>query len=207
MIYCITGDLLYLDAVASTAVVDCGGVGYFLTLTSSAVAALPSPNEDGGVRVRLYTYMNVKEDGVDLFGFATEEERSMFCLLITVSGVGPKAAISILSLMSPEKFASAVIAGDQKAISKAPGIGTKTAARLVLELKEKLSKLYSAERASDSSDAPTADIPASDRGDAVAALSVLGYSNQEIDWALARVGDAVGTENIIKAALANLMKQ
>ena len=131
----------------------------------------------------------------------------MFCLLITVSGVGPKAAISILSLMSPEKFASAVIAGNQKAISKAPGIGTKTAARLVLELKEKLSKLYSAERASDSSDAPTADIPASDRGDAVAALSVLGYSNQEIDWALARVGDAVGTENIIKAALANLMKQ
>lgn len=207
MIYCITGDLIYLDASQSAAVVECAGVGYRLTLTSSALASLPSPKENGGTRVRLFTYMNVKEDAIELFGFATEEERSMFCLLITVSGVGPKAAVSILSLMRPDKFAAAVLSGDQKAISKAPGIGAKTAARLVLELKEKLARLYQISPDSDIADAPADSLSASDRNDAVSALSVLGYSSQEIDWALARISGASGTEEIIKAALANLLKK
>ena len=201
MFYSVTGNII--KTFASATAVECSGVAFKINTSLNTLKKIGSE----GNKVTLYTYLSVREDALDLFGFYDEDELECFKLLISVSGVGPKAAISILSLMSPEKFASAVIAGDQKAISKAPGIGTKTAARLVLELKEKLSKLYSAERASDSSDAPTADIPASDRGDAVAALSVLGYSNQEIDWALARVGDAVGTENIIKAALANLMKQ
>lgn len=209
MIYCLTGDLIYSDVVNCTAVVECGGVGYCVTATASAISKLPPPNEDGGVKVRLFTYMNINsnDNSIDLFGFATEEELSMFKRLITVSGVGPKAAISILSVMSPEKLASAVLSEDQKAISKAPGIGSKTAARIILELKDKLGKLYSAGSGGEGSEAVSAQALNSDQmKDAADALLVLGYSQSEVTHVLSRVNGVSGTENIIRAALTLLMK-
>lgn len=207
MIYCITGELLYSDAISCTAVVDCGGIGYCITLTAAAFAQLPPPCESGGVRVRLFTYMNVKDDGVELFGFASEEELTMFKRLITVSGVGPKAAISVLSIMSPEKLASAVLAGDTKAISKAPNIGAKTAARIILELKDKLSKLYSVSSADDGVEpASTAPESSLEFKDAADALLVLGYSQSEVSSVLSKLGGTSGTENIIRKALTLLLK-
>ena len=211
MIYCLTGDLLYSDAVNCTAVIDCRGVGYSVTATTTAMGKLPPPNADGGVRVRMFTYMNINgnDNSIELFGFANEEELAMFKRLIDVQGVGPKAALAILSTMTPDKLAAAVIAGDQKAISKAPGIGAKTAARLILELKDKLAKLYSATASADDpaevvSSASTAD--SEEMRDAAEALLFLGYSQNEITKALSKVGDVHGTENIIRAALARLTK-
>lgn len=211
MIYCITGDLLYSDIVNCTAVVDCGGVGYCITATQSAMSTLPSPNENGGVRVRLFTYMNINgnDNSIELYGFASEEELAMFKRLIDVQGVGPKAALAILSVMSPEKLAAAILSGDQKAISKAPGIGAKTAARLILELKDKLAKLYSVTGQSDSGEnevAPAADPDSSEMKDAADALLVLGYSQSEISKVLPKITGVTGTENIIRRALTLLMK-
>lgn len=210
MIYCLTGDLLYSDAVNCTAVINCGGVGYSVTATATAMGKLPPPNPEGGVRVRIFTYMNINgnDNSIELYGFANEEELAMFRRLIDVQGVGPKAALAILSTMTPEKLAAAVIAGDQKAISKAPGIGAKTAARLILELKDKLSKLYSVSAAEESSEIITAAATADsdEMRDAADALVFLGYSQSEITKALSKVGDVHGTENIIRAALARLTK-
>lgn len=211
MIYCLTGDLLYSDAVNCTAVIDCGGVGYSLTATTTAMGKLPPPNPEGGVRVRMFTYLNINgnDNSIELYGFAGEEELAMFKRLIDVQGVGPKAALAILSTMTPDKLAAAVIAEDQKAISKAPGIGSKTAARLILELKDKLSKLYSADPTADSAEvvkAAAAGTDSEEMKDAADALIFLGYSQSEITKALAKVGDVHGTENIIRAALAKLTK-
>ncbi|MBE6708740.1 MAG: Holliday junction branch migration protein RuvA [Ruminococcaceae bacterium] len=211
MIYCITGDLLYSDVVNCTAVVDCGGVGYCITATATAMSKLPSPNENGGIKVRLFTYMNVNgnDNKIELFGFANEEELAMFKRLIDVQGVGPKAALAILSVMTPEKLATAILSGDQKAISKAPGIGAKTAARLILELKDKLAKLYSVQgSAGDDPDtgAISVGVNSSDMQDAADALAVLGYSHSEITQALSKISGISGTENIIRRALTILMK-
>ena len=125
MFYYISGNLACLTQ--DYAVVDAGGVGYKLTVSQTTAEALPRP-VDGTRKVKLYTYLSVKEDGVDLYGFADESELYSFKLLLSVSGVGPKAAMSILSLLSPEKFALAVCTEDRKTISKANGIGPKTAA-------------------------------------------------------------------------------
>lgn len=210
MIYCITGDLIYSDVVGCTAVVDCGGVGYCVTATRTAMSKLPAPNENGGVRVRLFTYMNINgnDNSIELYGFANEEELSMFKRLIDVQGVGPKAALAILSVMTPEQLASAILSGDQKAISKAPGIGAKTAARLILELKDKLAKLYSVtgESASDDDSAQGAAVDTSEMKDAADALLVLGYSQSEVNQVLSKITGVSGTENIIRRALVLLMK-
>ena len=130
MFYHIAGE--YVHAEESFVVIDCGGVGYRLTVSRNTAETLGYPK--GGERVKLYTYLQVREDGVELFGFYSEEELDAFRLLITVSGVGPKAAMAILSLFTPEKLAYAVAGEDVKAISRANGVGPKTAARVVLEL-------------------------------------------------------------------------
>ena len=132
MIYSLTGELTYIGD--QFLVIDCGGVGFkcFTSLsTASTVGRI-------GEQVRLFTYLSVKEDALDLYGFKTENELNVFKLLISVSGVGPKAAVSILSEMSADKLAPAVAAGDSKAITKANGVGKKTAERIVLELKDKM---------------------------------------------------------------------
>ena len=138
MFYYVNGILAYRDG--SILVVDCGGVGYKLTISENTYNSLPPRHTQESPQVKLFTYMAVREDDVELFGFANEAELSSFKMLLGVSGVGPKAAISILSLLTPEKFALAVCTEDRKTIAKANGIGPKTAARIVLELKDKLMK-------------------------------------------------------------------
>ena len=120
MIYCLTGELIFLDALTMCAVVDCGGVGYKLSTSLNTADSLAGKL---GERVKLYTHLAIREDAAELFGFYTVEELDIFRLLLTVSGVGPKAAISILSILTPEKFSLAVCTEDTRAIAKASGVG------------------------------------------------------------------------------------
>ncbi len=206
MIYCLTGTLIHTDALASVAVIDCGGVGYKVNVTSNTLTKLPLA-ADKPTNVRLYTHMQVREDGIDLFGFFTTEEMNMFKLLLSVSGVGPKAAVSILSLMTPEKLSVAIAAEDGKAISKAPNVGAKTAARIILELKDKVAKAYPQAGASLPTESTETSLPTGGKlEDAKAALLVLGYGKPEITKALASVDTAAPLEDIIRRALAVLMK-
>lgn len=135
MFYYLKGELAYRDI--NTCVIDCGGVGYKLTVSLITSDALLSKL---GKQVQLFTHLAVREDGIELFGFGSYEEKECFNRLTSVSGIGPKAAMSILSTMTPEKLALAICTDDAKAIAKSPGIGAKSALRIILELKDKMSK-------------------------------------------------------------------
>lgn len=207
MFYYISGILA--AANPNMAVIDAGGVGYKLTISENTYNSLPPRHTQESPRAKLYTYMAVREDDVELFGFADETELSSFKMLLSVSGVGPKAAISILSLLTPERFALAVCTEDRKTISKANGIGPKTAARIILELKDKLLKetdLNAAANASIESSAPV--ITNSGKlSEAQDALMVLGYSRSEALDALKRIDtQALELEEIIKRALKLLIR-
>lgn len=217
MIHTLYGRIFEIDPISCTVVVECCGVGYRLTVTANTVSRLPSPKfaPDGtaleGETVRLYTHMAIREDNVELFGFYTQEELAMFRLLIGVSGIGPKAATSILSLLSPQKLAAAVASDDAKAISRAPGVGNKTAARVVLELKDKIAKTFPQFFASDDSEeellpTKTAGGRSSRLSDAREALAVLGYSRSEIAASLKNVDPESSLEDMIRGALQILMK-
>ena len=134
MYYSLRGTLIAADG--RSAAVECGGVGYLCTVSAQTYSQLPEPGEE----VLLYTHLSVREDAMELYGFGTEKERNCFQLLIGVSGVGPKAALSILSATTPEGLATAIITGDEKALTVAQGIGKKIAQRILLELKDKLAK-------------------------------------------------------------------
>ncbi len=204
MFYYLSGTLD--TASMNTAVVDCAGVGYLLTVSGKTVAALHAKI---GSKVKLYTHMSVREDAVELFGFIDEEELSVFKLLITVSGIGPKAAIAILTALTPGELNVAVAAGDAKRISGAQGVGSKTAARVILELKDKLPKLLG--QPMDGGDAEEDTVPAifgnSEKEDAAAALAVLGYTRSEINAAFRKI-DIAGCDmqDIVKKALSVLAK-
>ncbi len=204
MFYYISGKLAYANP--STAVIDAGGVGYKMTISENTFNALPRHNADG--HAKLYTYMAVREDDVELFGFISESELSTFKLLLTVSGVGPKAAISILSLLTPEKFALAVCTEDRKTIAKANGIGPKTAARVILELKDKLLKTTDlGEVASASFETSSVPTNSGKLAEAQDALLVLGYSRAEALNVLKNIDtQTLGLEDIIKKALKMLIK-
>ena len=209
MFYYIEGKLAHLDY--GFAVVDANGVGYKMTITQTTYEAMPAHRSVSEAPiVRLYTFMAVREDGVELFGFANEDELEAFKMLITVSGVGPKAAVSILSVFTPDKLALAVLDENIKAISKANGIGAKTAARIVLELKDKISKSFgeSAPTPESTSSNAHASAPQSSKlSDAQSALLVLGYTKSEVVSALRGV-DLSGkqTDEIIRLALKNLSR-
>ena len=207
MFYYISGRLAMANP--STAVIDAGGVGYKLTISENTYNSLPPRHTVDNPVAKLYTYMAVREDGIELFGFATETELSSFKMLLSVSGVGPKAAISILSLLTPEKFALAVCTEDRKTISKASGIGPKTAARIILELKDKLMKetdLGEVAQASIESVAPVK-TNSGKLSEAQEALMVLGYSRSEALNVLKNIDtQSLSTEQIIKKALNLLMK-
>jgi Holliday junction DNA helicase RuvA len=132
MIYNVKGILTYVDP--TFAVVECGGVGYKCFISTTTLKELPSANRE----VNLFTYLSVREDAMDLYGFMEVEELEAFKLLISVSGIGPKAAMAILSVLTPDKLSIAVSSGDIRAISSAQGVGKKTAERVVLELKDKM---------------------------------------------------------------------
>ena len=207
MFYYLSGKLTLLKN--DLAVIDVGGVGYKLTISGTTYEAMPA---NRSVKeppiIKLFTYLAVREDGLELFGFATETELATFKLLITVSGVGPKAAMAILSHLTPEKFALAVCTDDKKAISKANGIGPKTAARVILELKDKLMK--EAGGSDFASVAPIAGVaPAAKSGklaEATDALMVLGYSRAEAMAAMKDMDIAnMELEEIIRLSLKRLM--
>ena len=190
MFYYVTGELVMTDP--QSAVVDCGGVGYKLTVSMNTLSRLT----ELGKKVCLYTHFSVREDAVELFGFYDTEELYAFRLLISVSGVGPKAAIAILSLLSPAKFAVAVSTGDTKTLSKASGVGAKTAARIVLELKDKVS----ATAVADDGEAVVETARGGIIDDAIEALMVLGYQRQTAQKALAGCkGETL--EELMRAAL------
>ncbi|MBQ5613034.1 MAG: Holliday junction branch migration protein RuvA [Clostridia bacterium] len=206
MFYYLKGALVHLEN--GLAVLDVGGVGYKLTVSGTTYDAMP-PNRSVATppTVCLYTHMAVREDDVELFGFATQEELASFKLLISVSGIGPKAAMSILTLLSPEKFALAVCTEDKKTIAKANGIGPKTAARVILELKDKLMK--ETDLSSPIAASPAASTAGAARGklsEAVDALVVLGYSRAEASGILKDLDPSLELEDLIRAALKKLMK-
>lgn len=206
MFYYLKGALVHLEN--GLAVLDVGGVGYKLTVSGTTYDAMP-PNRSVATppTVCLYTHMAVREDDVELFGFATQEELASFKLLISVSGIGPKAAMSILTLLTPEKFALAVCTEDKKTIAKANGIGPKTAARVILELKDKLMK--ETDLSSPIAASPAASTVGAARGklsEAVDALVVLGYSRAEASGILKDLDPSLELEDLIRAALKKLMK-
>lgn len=218
MIYTLRGLLTEADVTGSAIVIECAGVGYRLTATANTIASLPSLRygPDGDVNeydeIKVYTYMAVKEDGVELFGFKDKEELDTFKLLISVQGVGPKAAMSILSLFTPGKLAFVVASEDTKSISRAPGVGAKTAARIVLELKDKMAKAFPDYGASSFKESikPKSSAAVADKTklkDAQDALAVLGYSRSEIAAAMKNVDLTYSVEDIIKESLSALMKQ
>lgn len=207
MFYYISGRLAMANP--TTAVIDAGGVGYKLTISENTYNSLPPRHTQENPSAKLYTYMAVREDGIELFGFASETELSSFKMLLSVSGVGPKAAISILSLLTPEKFALAVCTEDRKTISKASGIGPKTAARIILELKDKLMKETDLDAAANASIESVAPVKTNSGklSEAQDALIVLGYSRSEALNVLKNIDtQTLGLEEIIKKALKLLMK-
>ena len=201
MLYHIEGKVSELEP--SLAVLDCGGVGFALNVTMNTVSALHL-----GEKAKLYVSEAIGETNYDLYGFVTKSERRCFEMLLAVSGIGPKAALSILSHNSPEGLALAIMSGDEKALTVAPGIGKKIAQRVILELKDKVSKEIGS----------TADILPAGRpavvavsggavNDALAGLSVLGYSSAEIAPALKALDtEGMSAEQIIKAVLKQMVK-
>ena len=205
MFYYISGKLAALEP--AFAVIDAGGVGYKMTISQNTYSAMPPHRSVTEMpTVKLYSYMAVREDDVELFGFISQEELSAFKMLITVSGVGPKAAISILSQLSPAKLAVAICTDDKKAIAQSNGIGPKTAARIILELKDKLKNTVIEDP--DDSSAPAVTIASGSKmSDAQDALAVLGYSKNEALSALRGIDlNSLELDEIIKLALKKLMR-
>lgn len=180
-------------------VIDNQGIGYRIFTSNRAMESLMGNHNS----VKLYTYMHVKEDGISLYGFPTEEELNTFKLLITVNGVGPKAALAILSVLSVQDLALAIIAGDTKAITKANGVGAKGANRIIMELKDKLQveDAFGGEEIG-LSGTGTVSI-ANGMEDTVLALVSLGYSEFEAMKAIKQIpgADSMGSEELLKAAL------
>ena len=195
MYYYIKGELV--KKKENFAVIDSGGVGYKLYTSSKTLDSFRE-----GDRVTLYTYLNVHEDVFDLYGFADEDEHTMFLNLLAVSGVGPKAAISVLSAVTPKELAVAVITKDAKLLTKAQGVGAKMAQRIILELFDKLknSDILPDEEKADSVQATNT------QGEAVSALIALGYSQNEAKKAVSGMDGSLTTEEILKGALLKLMR-
>lgn len=200
MIYHLNGILELCEA--GSCVIDCNGVGYRLSISDNTYSSIVAHINE---KMKLLTYLQVREDAVELYGFKTNDELSAFKLLITVSGVGPKAAMSILSLLTPDKLSLAICSEDTKLIAKASGVGAKTAARVVLELKDKISKqvFASSEAAAQTSMSFT---KGSNLSEALDALVVLGYTRSEAQRALSGIDPSLDVTKIIPMALSKLMK-
>ncbi len=178
-------------------VVDAGGIGYMINTSMTGIRTVG----ETGSKITMYTYLHVREDAMELFGFPTIEEKNMFVHLISVSGVGPKAALSILSVTTPAQFAVAVVTNDVKTITKAAGVGPKLAQRIILELKD---KMKADELEIDFSD-DASELMSDNRGEAVSALVVLGYSANDAQKAVKNIDASLSVEDIIKKALSGLL--
>lgn len=196
MIYSLNGEVTYIGQ--NLIVVECGGVGYACHSTASAVSRAVM-----GEKLKLYTYLNIRQDAVDLFGFADEAELNCFKMLISVSGVGCKYAIAVLSVLNPQEFALAVVNDDYKRIANAQGVGKKTAQKIVFELKDKISKDNSFENTG----LPQIDLGAT-AGNAVSealtALMVLGFTNAQAQKALEGLSSELSVQELVKEGLKRL---
>ena len=202
MFYYLSGSLAYKDL--NTCVIDCSGVGYKLTISQITSEQLASRVGD---TVKLFTYLAIREDGIELFGFGSDEERSCFNRLTSVSGVGPKVAMAILSTMTPEKLSLAICTEDAKAIAKAPGIGGKTAARIILELKDKIGKDVSLPDAHSLLNNSSLPVNNKNLSEATEALTVLGYDKSTILTVLRDIDTSVNdVGEIIRLALKKLAR-
>ena len=197
----------YLDGTVAEilpglAVIDCGGVGYACATTNYTLSQLKK-----GERAKLYTHLHVREDIFELYGFSSQAELNSFRMLIGVSGVGPKAALSVLSAATPQNLALSIVTGDEKALTAAPGIGKKIAQRIILELKDKLAKgqLPAGEERYGGTGVTV--IPQNKSSEATAALAVLGYSPAEIAVALKGLDlEGLSLEEIVRQALRKMIK-
>ncbi|MBS1430179.1 MAG: Holliday junction branch migration protein RuvA [Ruminococcus sp.] len=205
MISYIRGELCYIEE--QKAIVDVNGVGYGIYMPQQALSLLPPM----GQQVKIHTYLNIREDAMQLFGFLTKEDLNVFRLLIGVNGIGPKAGLNILSCLSPDELRFAVLSGDAKAISATPGIGKKTAEKLILELKDKLNiedMLEHAAHGGDSEDLASGTDTASNtmQAEAVQALTALGYGSAESLRAVKKSSpECSSVEDILKEALKFLL--
>ncbi len=198
MFYSLTGNIIMIDA--SSVAVECGGVGFKCNASMNTLKKVGNI----GSMTTLFTYLAVREDALELFGFADMQELDCFKLLIGISGVGPKAALAVLSEMTPDRLAMAVASGDAKSVTKAQGVGPKIAQRIVLELKGKLTAVVSSD---DDGFDPAAAIEASDNtAEAVSALQFLGYTKYEAAKAVSNFDKNLSVEELIKKALAVLSK-
>ena len=200
MLYSVRGKLIHAEP--RMAVIECGGVGFKCNITMTTARQLPSLNSEA----MLYTIMNVREDAIELFGFADQAELGCFKQLTSVTGVGPKVAVAILSELSPERVALAAASGDYKTLTKASGVGPKLAQRIVLELKDKVGALQT----SAGMELPQGGGVVSAAGnaaEAVSALSVLGFTPGEASAAVARLDSALPVETLVREALKSLAKR
>ena len=186
--------------IDQSAVLDVNGIGYLVNISPATASRLPARGQE----VKLFTYMQVKEDGVSLHGFLTQEEVRMFLLLISVSGIGPKVATAMLATLTPQQVMIAIIADDAAALSKAPGVGRKTAQRVALELRDKIKTNNWSE--SDAASQPfTAFASSNEKQEALDALQALGYGRAEsLKAVLDSTTDGMSTEQIIRQALKRL---
>lgn len=194
MIYSVKGILSEVEPYHI--VVVCGGVGFSIRTSMTTISGLPKAGEE----VTIYTYMSVREDAIDLYGFVQKSELDIFKLLISVSGVGPKAAISILSSLTPEKLSLCIASGDMKAL-KVPGVGPKTAQRILLELKDKVSSEQVADGAVGGGSLSDAAAKTGNAAEAISALEVLGYSRAEATKVISRLDSETSVEEMIKYGL------
>lgn len=201
MFYSITGKIVYVDT--QSVAIETGGIAF---RCSTTLTTLKRIGEKGNTAT-LYTYLNVREDALDLFGFADEQELECFKLLIGVSGVGPKAALAILSELTPDKLALCLATGDSKAITRAPGVGPKLAQRVVLELKDKLAKGLELSAVTPEIEAAGIAAAEGSAAEAVSALTMLGYSQSEAAAAVAKLDASLSVEDMIRQALKTLARQ
>ena len=199
MLYSLKGELIHMEA--NMAVICCGGVGFRCQITMNTARRLPSI----GGEAMLYTVMDVREDAIELIGFADQRELDCFKQLTSITGVGPKAGIAVLSELSPEKVALAVASGDQKAFTRAPGVGPKLAQRIILEMKDKVAAVTTDGGAVLSGAASPA--PVGNAAAAVQALSVLGFSQSEAAAAVGKLDETQSVEDLVRQALKSLAKQ
>lgn len=199
MLYNIKGILTVSDV--NFIVVECGGVGFKCYTTLNTIKSIGTV----GSEVNVYTHLAVREDAMDLYGFSTLNELDAFKLLITVSGIGPKAAVAILSELTPDKLALCIASGDAKSITKAQGVGKKTAERVVLELKDKMGNIAIGEGASVVSTASTV-LESSNSAEAVEALVALGYSQSDAAVIVGSMDKSMPVDDMIRLALKQLAR-
>lgn len=200
MFYSLTGKVIMTDAGAVA--LSCGGVGFYCQTTANTLRDVKN-----GAELTLFTHLNVREDALDLFGFSTGYELEWFKHLIGVTGVGPKAALAILSELTPEKLAMCISAGDVKAITRANGVGPKLAQRVILELKDKAKTAFGAAGETAAFEQISAANELPNTKEAIAALTMLGYSQTDASSAVAKLDPSLSTQALIKGALKLLSRQ